>query len=401
MERIVFHIDVNNAFLSWTAVKLLEDSHPIDIRTIEAVIAGDEKARNGVVLAKSIPAKNRGVETGETLYAARKKSPGLKIFPPDHKLYKEMSLKMFNYLKNYSPNIEYYSIDECFIDMSQTSLLYKDLSKTAYKIKKEIKEKFGFTVNIGVGNNKLLAKMASDFEKPDKVHTLFSTEIKEKMWPLAVGELFMVGRKSTQALNDLGILTIGDLANYDPRKLEKRFKTMGISMWQKANGIDDSPVEKHQAKEKSISISFTTPKDLEKAEDLKKILFSQSQEIGESLRKEEKHATIIAVTLKTYDFKSYSKQERLNNAIFTSKEIYKNVIRLFDIAWDGEKIRNIGIRLSGLVEDTSHQLSIFEKAEHKEKDDKMQRTVDEINDKFGSSVLKPASLYRKGNNEDK
>lgn len=401
MERIVFHVDVNNAYLSWTAIKLLKEGYPVDIRTIEAIIGGDESARHGIVLAKSMPAKKKGIATAETIYSARKKSPNLKIFPPDFELYNEMSLKMYNYLKNYSPNIEYYSIDECFIDMSKTALLYKDLNEVAYKIKDDIKNKFGFTVNVGVGNNKLLAKMASDFEKPDKVHTLFIDEIESKMWHLPVGELFMIGRKSKAALNELGIMTIGDLARADLKVLKRRFKSMAKFMWESANGIDDSPVERHIAKDQSISISHTTPKDLDDIEELKKILLWQSQEIGQNLRHQNKHAKVIAITLKTYDFISYSKQMKLTNSISSSKEIYSSAIKLLDEAWNREKIRNIGIRLSNLDSDNTHQLSLFESPDNKEKEDKMQAAVDKINHKFGSQVLRPASLYRKGKDESK
>lgn len=401
MERIVFHIDVNNAYLSWTAIKLLKDGHSIDIRTIEAIIGGDEEARHGIVLAKSMPAKKKGIATAETIYSARKKCPKLEIFPPDFDLYHDMSMKMYNYLKNYSPNIEHYSIDECFIDMTKTSLLYKDLMATAYKIKEDIKNNFGFTVNVGIGNNKLLAKMASDFEKPDKVHTLFINEIETKMWPLPVGELFMVGRKSAKLLNELGIFTIGDLAQADIKMLNKHFKSMATSMWQSANGIDNSLVEKHIAKDKSISISFTTSKDIDDIDELKKILLAQSQEIGMTMRSENKAANVIAITIRTYDFINYSKQMKLNNAIFSSKEIYEYASKLLETAWNREKVRNIGIRLSGLTEDNSHQLSIFESIDNKEKDDKVQEAIDKINSKFKSQLVKPASLYRKKNNENK
>lgn len=401
MERIVFHIDVNNAYLSWTAVNLLENNYPIDIRDIVSVIGGDEKARHGVVLAKSIPAKKKNIKTAETLYSARKKDPNLKVFPPDHQLYEEMSKKMFNYLKRYSPNIEYYSIDESFLDMTQTSFLYKDIFATAEQIRREIKKEFGFTVNIGIGNNKLLAKMASDFEKPDKVHSLFKDEIEKKMWHLPVRELFMIGQKSEKALNDLGIKTIGDLAKYDLNKLKKRFKSSGLMMWQYANGIDESLVTKHVAKEKSISTSFTTPKDLDDIAQIKKILLKQSQEIGKQMRKENKKAFVVAITIKTYDFLSYSKQLTLSNAIFTSKDIYKEALSLFQQAWNQEKIRNIGIRLTKFCDESSHQISLFENFETKEKNDKIQIALDEINHKFGSSIIGPAALYEKEEREMK
>ena len=200
MKRIIFHIDVNNAFLSWSAVKLLSEGYKIDIRQIPSIIGGDESSRHGIVLAKSPVAKKYGIKTAETIYSARKKCPDLKIFPPNMEYYKEMSKKMIDYISNYSPDLEQFSIDECFLDLTGTTYLYDDILTLAYKIKDEIFKKFGFTVNIGIGNNKLCAKMASDFEKPNKVHTLYENEIANKMWPLPIEDLFMVGEKTANRL---------------------------------------------------------------------------------------------------------------------------------------------------------------------------------------------------------
>lgn len=194
-ERIIFHVDVNNAFLSWSAVYLLKNGYKQDIRKIPSIIGGDEKQRHGIVLAKSPIAKKFGIVTAETIYQAKRKCPSLQMFPPNYKWYIEQSNLLVNYLKQFTPNLEKYSIDECFLDMTGTNYLYDDYLKLAYKMKEEIKEKFGFTVNIGIANNKLCAKMASDFEKPDKVHTLFKDEIEKKLWPLDVGDLFMCGKK--------------------------------------------------------------------------------------------------------------------------------------------------------------------------------------------------------------
>ena len=218
MERIILHIDVNNAFLSWTAVKLLKEGYKIDIREIPSVIAGDEQTRHGIVLAKSPVAKKLGIKTAETLYQARKKCPNLQTFQADRKYYKEMSNKMFEYISNFSPTIERFSIDECFVDFTGTHYLYNNIIELAYKIKDEIYQKFGFTVNIGIANNKLCAKMASDFEKPNKVHTLFNNEIESKMWPLPIEELFMVGKKTSEKLRKMGYNTIGDVAKTDKEK---------------------------------------------------------------------------------------------------------------------------------------------------------------------------------------
>ena len=269
MKRIIFHIDVNNAFLSWTAVELLNHGYDIDIRDIPSVIGGSEKSRHGIVLAKSPIAKKMGIKTAIPIYEAKKICKDLKVYPPDYNWYSEESHKLMEYLKKYSPNMEQFSIDECFIDMTGTNYLYKDYIKLANDIKDEIKKKFGFTVNIGIAENKLCAKMASDFEKPNKVHTLFADEIAKKMWPLDVGELFMVGKSTTKELKKMGINTIEDLARTDKKKLEKKFKSMAEYLHNASWGIDDSPVETEYRERKSISTERTLSKDISDKDKLK------------------------------------------------------------------------------------------------------------------------------------
>lgn len=198
-ERIIFHIDVNSAFLSWTAAKMVRDGSP-DIRLVPSVISGSPDKRTSVVLAKSIPAKKYGVKTGEPVSAALRKCPSLVTAPPDFKLYSDCSAKFMDICRAYTPCLEKFSIDECFLDMSGTENIYPDIVAVAYEIKDKIKNELGFTVNVGIGSNKLLAKMASDFEKPDKVHTLFSYEIEKKMWCLPVSDLLYLGRATAQKL---------------------------------------------------------------------------------------------------------------------------------------------------------------------------------------------------------
>ena len=289
-ERIIFHIDVNNAFLSWTAVQLLEEGYNIDIRTIPAIIAGDESKRHGIVLAKSPIAKKYGIVTAETIYQAKMKCPNLKIFSPNHEIYQRKSKQLMNYLKTFTPIMEQFSIDECFLDMTGTKYLYTNHLELAYKIKDEIKEKFGFTVNVGIGNNKLCAKMASDFEKPDKVHTLLKSEIKEKLWPLPVNDLYMCGKKTSIELNKMNIYTIKDLAEYDFQKLEKKFKSQAKYLKQAAWGIDESKVEERKDKRQSISTTRTLPHDEENKEKLKEVLFVQTEDVCRQLREQNLYA---------------------------------------------------------------------------------------------------------------
>ncbi len=391
MQRIIFHVDVNNAFLSWTAVYLLNNGYERDIREIPCVIGGNEKERHGIVLAKSPIAKKYGVVTAETLYSARKKCPNLEVFSPQYDFYVEMSNKFYNYLKQYTPIIERASIDECFMDLTNTKYLYDDILKLAYKIKNDIKEQFGFTVNVGVANNKLCAKMASDFLKPDKVHTLFMEEVKNKMWPLPINDLLFVGKSSSKILIDIGIKTIGDLAKVDANKLKKHFKNRVDDLIKSANGIDDSIVNPNSYANKCISISRTLKEDTSDEKILKKILLDMANSVGLRARKKGLFANTIAITFKTSSFKNYSHQEKLVNSTNNTMEIYHKILNLYDEIDKEEKIRNIGIRLGDLIDHKKEQVSLF--TDKKDDNDQLQKLMDDINSKYNSSVVMPAIFF--------
>ena len=390
MERIIFHVDVNNAFLSWTAHDLLEHGYDKDIRTIPSVIGGDEKLRHGIVLAKSPVAKKYGIVTAETLHSARKKCPSLEVFPANYELYMENSKKFYQYLKQYTPYVEQTSVDECFMDLSKTSYLYDDILKLAYKIKNEIKEQFGFTVNVGIGNNKLCAKMASDFEKPDKVHTLFMNEIKDKMWPLPINDLLFIGKSSSKTLMEIGIKTIGDLAKADEKKLSHYFKSRSSDMIRSANGIDDSIVDISPYQYKCISISRTLPKDTNDEKILKKMLLDMANNLGLRARKKNLFASCIAITVRTSSFRPFSHQLKLDKPINNTMDIYKYILRLFDEIDKSELVRSIGIRLGDLSNKSIEQVSLFE---DKKEDDNVQKIIDEINMKYQGAAIMPAIFY--------
>ena len=390
-DKYVFHIDVNNAFLSWTAVYLLEHGYKKDIRKVPSVIGGDPKTRSGIVLAKSPIAKKYGIVTAETLYSARKKCKDLEVYPPDYKWYYKKSRELMDYLKQYSPIQEQFSVDECFLDMSGMKYIYDDLIKLAHHIKDEVKEKFGYTVNIGIGNNKLCAKMASDFEKPDKVHTLLKDEIATKLWPLDVGDLFMCGKRTKAELNKLNIYTIKDLAHKDKKYLEKHFKTQGTYLYNACRGIDTSLVEETHSKNQSISVTETMPHDYSDRDELKEIIFRQTEEVTRELRSKELFVKTVGVIFKNSNFISYSAQTTLNKPTDNTKEILKKIYEVFDNNYKDDEIRLIGVRLANLTKDKTEQISIFD-TEDNEKQDNIQKTIDSINNKFGKSLIKPASL---------
>ena len=392
MKRIIMHIDVNNAFLSWTAVLYLKKGMKVDIRKTYAVIGGDEKARHGIVLAKSMPAKKRGVVTAETLYSAKKKCPNLKVYPPNYNFYKKMSDSMLNLIRNYSPDIEQMSIDECFLDYTPVKHLYGDEVEFAYRLKKEIYDTLGFTVNIGIGNNKLCAKMASDFSKPYKVHTLFDDEVEEKMWPLQVDELFGIGKKTAIKLHNLNINTIYDLAHTDREFLYKYFKNQAQDMIDSANGKGSDIVVSEESSPKGIGNETTLNRNILSRDELYPYLLALSENVAIRLRKQNKYASVIVVTLKDKFFKRMSHQKKLVNATNLTEEIYKTACDILDEMNTSDGIRLIGVRLDKLSDTSSHQVSLFEDLKVREDNNELEKTVDELKEKYGFKIIKKASL---------
>jgi len=389
------HIDVNNAFLSWTAVDLLKQGYKIDIRNIESVIGGDESKRHGIVLAKSMVAKRKGVKTADTLRDAKRKCFDLKIYPPNYKLYNEMSNSLFKLISNYTPDIEKLSVDECFIDYTKVRNLYGDPIKFAYKLKKEIKDKLGFTVNIGIANNKLCAKMASDFLKPDRVHTLFKEEVKIKMYPLSIEELYGVGKSSGKKLRELGINTIGDLASSSYEYLYKYFKNQTNKIINSAKGIDDSIVVSKKSEAECISNSTTISYNLNTIEEIYKYLYPLVENVSSLLRKQNKYTSVIAVTLKDKFFKTYSHQRSLKNPTSNTDEIFKITKELVKELWNEEGIRLVGVSLSKFSSLLTHQFSLFEDVKAVEKNNELDKVLDKLKETYGSDIIKKASQIDK------
>ena len=392
MERQILHIDVNNAFLSWTAVEMLKEGYKTDIREIPAIIGGDETRRAGIVLAKSMKAKQFGVVTGETIYQAKRKCPQLQVFQGKYNSYKEYSNRLYNLLLEYTDKIERYSIDECFLDMTNY-LMGQKLIEKAYEIKKRVKDELGFTVNIGVSTNKLLAKMASDFKKPDMVHTLYPNEIKAKMWPLDVSELFMLGRKSVPKLQAMRIKTIGDLAQTNQVKLIKKFGKHGNLMWQYANGIDNSEVNYKKEKPKGIGNSITLPMDISEKQKLQEVLLALTEHVAYRLRKYNMLANVVNVQIRTSDFKDFTHQGKLNISTCSTKIIYEKAKSLLDEMLKEEKrIRLVGIRVDNLIDKNQMQMSFFN-TEDTEKLEKLDNVLDLINQKYGyNSIIRAGKM---------
>lgn len=394
---IFFHIDVNSAFLSWTALELLEQGGEQDIRTIPSIVGGDTQTRHGIVLAKSIPAKSYGIQTAEPVVNALRKCPNLTIVPPNHRMYQKRSQMLMDHLSGICPDIEQVSIDECFMDYTPIMDKYPTPEAAAHIIKDSVREEFGFTVNVGISDRKVLAKMASDFKKPDLVHTLYSNEIETKLWPLPVSSLFMCGHSSTETLHKLGIRTIGDLAHADLQILQSHLKSHGTTLWEYANGIDSSDITPEPVKMKGIGNSTTLSTDVVTKEEAYRTLLQLAETVGQRVRASHELAGMVSTEIKYASFQSVSHQTTLEFPSASTDVIYTTACRLFDELWNGKPIRLLGIRTSKLVpEGEPIQLSLFDyqnPSPRNEKQQKLDSALDSLRNKYGQDIIKRGSLF--------
>lgn len=360
MKRVIFHIDVNSAFLSWSAVKLLTEGGP-DIRLVPSAVSGDPSDRRSIITAASIPAKKLGIKTAIPVSMALRKCPNLVIVHSDWEWYRHCSTSFIDICRLYSPVLQQFSIDECFIDM--TFRLYrKDASEVARALKDEIKEKLGFTVNVGVGSNKLLAKMASDFEKPDKIHTLWQDEVQEKMWPLPAGDLLWVGKKTRERLSAYGIYTIGDIARLPENSLARIVgKKFAAQMHDNANGIDNEPIITEFQEAKSISVERTFAKDIVNPEELDREMFKVACTVAHRLRRQGFRCSCVSMFIKFTDFSVAQKQCQISGPTDVTALILNEARRMLGDMWDGTApIRQVGIGLSKFTKEETEQLMLFE-----------------------------------------
>lgn len=397
-DAIILHIDVNSAFLSWSALKLLESGSKVDLREIPSIVGGDQQTRHGIVVAKSIPAKAYGIHTADTVASAFQKCPTLVSVPPEHEYYREKSRQLMEFLSEICPRIEQVSIDECYMDYEPIRSRFSGPEDGAEWIKDQVHRTFGFTVNIGVSDRKVLAKMASDFKKPDLVHTLYAREIHRKLWPLPVSSLHMCGKSSAKKLMNMGIHTIGDLAQTDPAMVESWLKSHGRLLWNYANGIDPSGVNPEKEKAKGIGNSMTLAKNAETREEACKYLKILADSVSERLQRHHFTAEQISTEIRYATFQNTSHQRILSFSIAEGMEIYQTACRLFDEMWNGSPIRLLGIRATKLHDvQEPVQISLFDyqetvqKEEKRRKADEKRRKADtamkKIQKKFGENAL--------------
>ncbi len=392
-ERLIFHIDVNSAFLSWESVyRLKHDPNTLDLRTIPSAVGGDAKSRHGIVLAKSTPAKKYGISTAEPLASALRKCPDLVIVPSRFDLYLRCSGELISLLSDYTPDIEKFSIDEAFLDMTETIHLFGEPLAVADQIRNRIHKELGFTVNIGIAPNKLLAKMASDFEKPDKTHTLFRDEIEKKMWPLPLRSLFFAGGSAVDKMERIGLHTIGDLACCDQSVIRAHLGSKyGTLIHQYANGIDDDPVAEKEPLNKGYGNSITLPRDISDFDTACQVLLALSETVGARLREEKVRCNCVCVELKDWQFHNFSHQTTLQIPTDSTTILYQNACRLLKEFWDLTPVRLIGLRTSRISNNNYEQMSLFETEQSRKLKD-LEKAVDSIRGKYGVDIIKRASF---------
>lgn len=395
-QRIIFHVDANSAFLSWTAVYRLKIlGEETDLREIPSVVAGDKASRHSIILARSTPAKKYGIQTGEPLFQALEKCPELVIVPPDYGLYVEASRHFVQMLRQFSPNVEQYSIDEAWVDMTGTERLFGAPRLAAEKMRQRIFEELGFTVNIGISTNKLLAKMAGDFEKPNKIHTLFPEEIEQKMWPLPVRDLFLVGSATQKKLNMMGIYTIGDLAKAELAVLKRRLGKHGETIWHFANGYNADIVAPEPAENKGYGNSITTANDVQTYDHAHQVLLSLCETVAMRMRKDGKCGGCVTVHLRTDTFNDFSHQKKLPCITNITGELFRAACQVFDEAWDGETpLRQLGVQVTQLSKEPYQQYDLFSDVSpvQYERRLKLDETVDALRDKFGEEIIHRAKF---------
>ncbi|MBO6128780.1 MAG: DNA polymerase IV [Pseudobutyrivibrio sp.] len=389
-DRLIFHIDVNSAFVSWSAVEMMKNGGP-DLREIPSIVGGDPHSRRGIVAAKSIPAKKYGIVTGEPVSSALRKCPNLVIAGSNFGWYVKCSRAFKAICQEYTPTMQSFSIDEVFLDMSGMHLIYPDPIATAYEIKDRIYSELGFTVNVGIAHNKLCAKMASDFEKPNKVHTLFPEEVERKMWPLPVEDLFSCGKSTSARLRSLGIYTIGELARYP---LEQLIMLLGeraaYHFHNYANGIDNSLVLDEPEDAKGYSAETTVEEDLVDLESINRLLLAQADVVAARMRADGGKCRCVGVTFRNLDFVNKSHQKKLPEATDVTDVIFNTAKQLIRESWQGEPLRLLGLALSDIDRDGFEQLSLFQD-EKKEKRKALDSTLDSIRGKFGNAAVQRAS----------
>jgi len=394
MNRVIFLVDMNSFFISCELTR-----HP-EIKGKPAAVAGDPKKRTGIILTANYEARKFGVKTTMPVHQALKLCPDLVLLPPDHHFYSDISRQVMEILSGFTPVVEENSIDEAWLDMTGCEGLFGDPKSSAELIMKTLQIELGLPCSIGISENKFLSKMASEMKKPLGITELWKKDIRQKLWPLPVQSMYGVGKQTAEKLKDLGINTIGDLANSNREVLLKRLGKSGAELQNLANGLDGSAVVSrvHEAV-KSIGRSVTLAEDISDLASARTIILRLSEEIGMSARRQGVKGRTVQITIKYADFRTITRQATVSATCHTN-EIYSHGYDLLKKNWNSRKpVRLLGISLSGFDgEQASEQLTMFDPSDKntgREKLEKLETALDVLRDKYGKSIIKRAALMKK------
>ena len=385
--RSILHVDLNAFYAS------VEQALDPSLRGMPLAVAGEKEKRNGIILTSSYEARSKGVKTAMTIGEALKKCPELVLVKPNLPAYLDYSNCVMGILRSFSPDMEIFSIDEAWLDVTGCVRLFGSPDMIADKIRENIKSRLGITASVGVSYCKLIAKMASEFKKPDGTSVVLSGEIHDKIWPLPVGSLIGVGGMMKVKLNDMGIYYIGDLACTQIGVLSKKFGKIGTYLWYFANGIDNSPVNPDPYEVKGVGNSVTTPGDIKNLTEACEVLMALSENVGKRLREQGLEGNIIEITVKTKDFVTFQRRRKLEHYTSVTNEIYSQaVMLLMDNCDFSVPVRLLGVRVGGTCgRDQNCQISFFEQTDRL-KNQKIDECVDSIRKKYGYESLTRGSL---------
>ncbi len=387
-ERTILHIDMNNFYAS------VECLYNEELKNVPMAVAGDPTKRHGIILAKNALAKEKGVKTAETIWQAERKCPGLILVPPRFERYEKYSKFAYSIYCDYTDRVESFGLDECWLDVTGSKLLFGSGMDIAEKIKSRIKSELGLTVSIGVSFNKIFSKLASDMKKPDAITEITKENFMEKVWPLPTSDLLFVGKSTFKTLANYGIHTIGDIAKVPKSTLIKLMGKQGEKLFEYANGVDDSPVNltSNQREIKSIGNSTTLPKDIKTEHEVKPVIMELSEQVAYRLRKHGLWANCIGISVKTSSLESYQKSSSLSCSCADSETIYKKALELFRNCKENSPIRSLGVRAEKLSVEPTIQCSFFSDTDF-EKNMKLEKAKDYLRKKYGNDSVKRAILF--------
>ncbi len=391
MENGILHVDMNNFYAS------VECLFAPQYRDVPMAVAGDEKSRHGIILAKNMLAKEKGVKTAEPIWQAKRKCPGLQILPPHHERYAHYSKLAKEIYCRYTDRVESFSLDECWLDVYGSGSLFGDGEEIAHKIRRQVKEELGLTVSIGVSYNKVFAKLGSDYKKPDAVTVFGRDSMEPVIWKMPCDALLFVGPRTAKTLQKFGLHTIGDIARMQPKAMNQMLGKLGDTLWRYANGLDDAPVTAlgEEQEVKTIGNSTTLPHDITTESEVRCAFLDLAETVAARLRKHGMKAGEVQITVRSADFEEYQRQRRLPVPVCDSQSLYRAAMELYRAENKRWAIRLLGIRAGHLVDAGETQMSLFAQEDGAERREKLESAVDQLRSRFGKdSVGRALGLER-------